>query len=116
MITVSYETARERAARGAALLDERSPNWWRQLYPESIVMVYETTCVLGSLNPDVGYQGMLNELNLSDNGVDEPGTTVWCGFDVADNEVGDGNFESYSRLTDAWRGLIASRQVKAGLR
>jgi hypothetical protein len=116
VITVSYEIARERAARGAALLDERSPNWWRQLYPEGIVMVYETTCVLGSLNPDVGYQGMLDELNLIDTGVNESNTAVWYGFDVADDEVGDGSFESYSRLTDAWRCLIANRQVKAGLR
>jgi len=114
--TVSYETARERAARGAALLDDRSPNWWRQLYPESVIMVYETTCVLGSLNPDVGYQGMLDQLNLADNGLDEPDTAVWYGFDVANDEVGDGSFESYSRLTDVWRNLIARRLIEAGLR
>lgn len=116
MKTVSYETARERAARGAALLDDRSPNWWRQLYPESVIMVYETTCVLGSLNPDVGYQGMLDQLNLADNGLDEPDTAVWYGFDVANDEVGDGSFESYSRLTDVWRNLIARRLIEAGLR
>lgn len=116
MKTVSFETARVRAARGAALLDERSPNWWRQLYPEGIVMVYETTCVLGSLNPDVGYMGMLDELGVLDEGEDVEGTIVWYGFDVANDEIGDGNFESYSRLTDAWRNLIAGRQVEAGLR
>lgn len=79
-------------------------------------MVYETSCVVGGLNPDVGYTAMLNELDVENRGVYEPGTVVWYGFDVADDEVGDGSFESYRRLTDVWRNLIGRRQVEAGLR
>lgn len=79
-------------------------------------MVYDTTCVVSSLNPDVSYGDMLNKLDVVNNGVDEPGTVVWYGFDVADDEVGDGSFESYRRLTDAWRNIIGRRQIQAGLR
>lgn len=121
MKTISYETARERATRGAALLDERSPGWWRHLYPESINMMFGDQCVVGSLNPDVGYYAMLDELGVQDEGTCEEGTIVWYGFDVADDEFSHAletpeARESYARLTDVWRVLVAKRLIQAGLR
>jgi hypothetical protein len=114
-MTVSYEVIRKRVARGTALLDERSPGWWRWLPPESIDMAYGNHCVLGSVNPDVGYYGMLDELEISDSGSDEPGTVVWYGFDIACDEYTADSCETYNRLTDTWRGLVGARQSAAGL-
>jgi len=115
---VSYDLLRERAGRGAALLDERSPGWWRTLVPESIHQAFGATCVVGSLNPDVDYYAMLDELEVQDVAADEPGTVVWYGFDLLDTEYHHTlhGCESFSRLTDVWRNLIAERQLKAGLR
>ena len=121
MKTISYETARERAGRGAALLDERSPGWWRHLYPEGINMMFGDQCVVGALNPDVGYYAMLEELGVLDEGECTEGTIVWYGFDVADDEFSadvenPAARESYARLTDVWRVLVAGRLIEAGLR
>jgi hypothetical protein len=113
MTVVTYDVVRERVARGAALLDERSPGWFRTLVPESIDTRYYDQCVLGSLNPEVGYAGVRNELEVEEDLNDIEGTTVWYGFDVTLDEDGG---ESYARLTDTWRNLIAERQIKAGLR
>lgn len=116
MTVLSYETARERAARGAALLDQKSPGWWRTLVPESIEMQYNDRCVLGSINRDVGYLGLVRKLEISHELKNVNGTVVWYGFDITLNECDDGNSPSFARLTDAWRNLIAARQTEVGLR
>lgn len=83
-------------------------------------MHYGQLCVLGQLNPWVGYLGMLYELGLDPS--DEAGarSASHHGFDLTleESEVGENhlNTENYARLTDAWRNLIASRQIEAGLR
>lgn len=84
-------------------------------------MMFGDQCVVGSLNPDVGYYGTLEELGVLDEGDDTDGTIVWYGFDVADDEFshdleGPAARESYARLTDVWRVLVAGRLIKAGLR
>lgn len=119
MTVVSYDVVRERVARGAALLDEKSPGWFRTLVPESVVMHYYDSCVLGLLNPEVGYAGMVDALGLKhDTETDAEGGLVWHGFDLIDDEcaVNPDYRESYARLTDTWRNLIAERQIAAGLR
>ena len=116
MTTLSYEVVRERVARGADLLDERSPGWWRTLVPESIDVKYGNSCVLGSLNPDVGYYTVLAELEISEDDADQEGTATWYGFEVTHAEYVADKMEAYARVTDTWRNLIAERQIKAGLR
>lgn len=84
-------------------------------------MMFGDQCVVGRLNPDVDYYDMLEELGVLDEGRDAEGTTVWYGFDVADDEFscdleGLAARESYARLTDVWRVLVAGRLIEAGLR
>jgi hypothetical protein len=113
---LSFDVAREMAARGAVLLDDKSPGWWRTLVPESIDVEYPDRCVLGSLDPEVGYLAMLYQLDLDPRDHDK---LTSHGFDLADEEDDSSAAdirESYARLTDAWRNLIAGRQIEAGLR
>lgn len=110
MKVLTYDLARERVARGAALLDERSPGWWRTLVPENVDIRYYERCVLGSINPEVGYLALVYELDLDPKDFDQ---LVERGFDVYQDEDAS---ESYARVTDTWRNLIAGRQLEAGLR
>lgn len=84
-------------------------------------MMFGDQCVVGLLNPDVGYYAMLDQLGVIDEGTDEEGTIVWYGFDVADDEFSYAlntveSRESYARLTDVWRVLVAERLIRAGMR
>ncbi len=115
MTVITYDVVRERVARGAALLDEKSPGWWRTLVPESIDVRYGDRCVLGSLNPVLNYYSMLKQLEIEEESDDDgENAAAWYGFNVA-GDAEDEN-ESYARLTDTWRNLIAERQIEAGLR
>lgn len=115
MIVLSYDLVRERVAHGAALLDEKSPGWWRTLVPESIDVRYYERCVLGSINPEAGYLALVYELGLDPVDFDE---LVARGFDVEDeySSGSESHRESYARVTDTWRNLIVTRQIEAGLR
>lgn len=49
---VTYEYARERAARGAAFLDEVDPQWYARLDLQTLHLKSGTACVLGQLHGD----------------------------------------------------------------
>jgi hypothetical protein len=99
-------TIAERVARGAALLDEREPGWWKRIDLGKLDLASTCRCVLGQLWDDAPelwfdtgpYKRALDELGLY-HGKDED-----LGFDREDGE-------HYPPLTAAWRELIEDRRA-----
>lgn len=92
-------TVAERAERGAALLDERRPGWWREIDLGTLDIDSVCNCIAGQLG---GYAETLQALGLDD------GAEYDYGFD-------GGSFASVQALTPAWRDLIEKRRAEAGL-
>jgi len=85
--------AEEKAAKGAALLDERLPGWRSMVAPESLQLRWCSTCVLGQLFGD--YKRGIDALGLSDREAREHGFYT-------------GRYTTWERLTRAWRKLLGS--------
>ena len=98
-------TIAERAARGAALLDEHKPGWWERIDLDTLALESPCRCILGQLwsaeHPDDPYEIALDELDLHDKDED-------FGFD---KYSGPGSWSEYALLTDAWHALIEARRA-----
>lgn len=105
---MARRTPAERAAKGAAFLDEKVPGWFRRVKIRPLDLGDECRCVLGQLwegdssgvNP---YMDQAKKLGIS---VNSTRGAVALGFD---RSVKGGSVE-YAALTEAWRDLIRVRR------
>ena len=86
-----------RVRKGARLLDERMPGWWRQIDLERLDIDSPCDCVAGQVG---GYTEVLRALGLDD------GAEYDYGFD-------GGSFAEVRALTLAWCELITARRAAA---
>ena len=113
------DTYAERVARGAALLDDRRPGWWREDRHRSIDLDELdiddcTACVLGQLyrtpDPSLGYDEGLGQL-----GITARGEAATCGFIAADGLRSEVWQVESDRLGAEWSLLIAGRRDAASV-
>ena len=97
---------RERAARGAKLLDEKLPRWSDKIDREKLSMKCGLSCILGQCY--AGYEAGLYELGF-DNNRSEDGDAVQNGFVL--NDVTEREDHEWSKLKEIWISLIEERQA-----
>lgn len=104
-----------RVERGAALLDEKRPGWWKNIDLGRLDISAGCDCVAGQLD---GFSEMMRGLGLL-----SLEAQVAHGFE-ADDEAGprtplsvvyDAAERDYRALTEAWRGLIRQRRLAASV-
>lgn len=119
---ISAEEIRTRVQRGAALLDQKSPDWAHTVPVNEVDMSYAETCVLGWVYGDyiagivaTGLDTLVNLVSLNNEDIPDGHPAVLHGFDFGNNEIMDEHgricYDEYRWLTDAWRNLIAERRA-----
>lgn len=96
--------ARERVAKGAALMDQVRPGWAQEINPATLQMRSLCNCIIGQCYGD--YERI--HLVLPDG---ERGRTF--GFDLSASD-GSADPSSWMVLQDAWIEAIADRVVTGG--
>lgn len=104
---MTIDDARQRVAKGAALLDAQRPGWAQRINVRELDMSSGCFCILGQLEPS--YTAALRSLWPTDLAC-RVLETRRCGFDV--NPSSD-KFSDYLKLQWAWLDAIAARVVKA---
>ena len=107
---ITPERARERAARGAALLDDRDPGWAARIDRGSLELSDRGGCVLGQLHGDY-------RLGLTRSRVVDPSSgpgrfvsPVDLGFQSVSGVGDEAERLDYAFLTRAWRLEIEARR------
>jgi hypothetical protein len=95
-------TFAERAAEGAALLDEQRPGWVDEIDPDRLDMADPDCCILGQLG---GYVSVGTRLGLLD-GTGANTGAIEHGFEFDGPERAR---NLWHELEEAWRGEIAAR-------
>lgn len=106
---LTLDAARARAARGAALLDDRDPGWAARIDPSSLALGDGAACVLGQLWGE--YRTGLGRARVIDlsSAPTRFVSPVDLGFQAV-SDLGPGAEDlDYALLTRAWRGLLAER-------
>lgn len=98
------ETADERVARGAALLDARHPGWHEEVDLDRLYMRSTCDCVLGQLYSPSAAEGTAYDNGLRALG--EPDAPAH-GFDSV---FGERHRLGYPQLEAAWRRAILARR------
>lgn len=109
----------ERVARGAAWLDERIPDWWREhsIDLDRFDMSEECRCVIGQLSPERNYERALatHWLDLSRPVARDLGffadAAMMLDFEALDD---DDVMTEYDELQHAWTVVIRERREAAG--
>jgi hypothetical protein len=106
-------TITERVERGAALLDEKRPGWWREIDLGRLNLRSGCDCVIGQIGGTLTYSDTVCSL-----GADRTAEEVRFGFEAAEVIKGDDwdwNVQDaeYDALTEAWRDLITGRRAAA---
>ncbi len=102
----------ERAAAGAAFLDQYLPGWHERIDLSRLRLASECDCVLGQLRtaPSFGYRSpfsqMAAELDISED-------VARFGFGFYTDEVGLYESPAWSELDAAWRALVTARREAA---
>jgi hypothetical protein len=102
-------TIAERVAKGAALLDEHMPGWWKRIDLNRLEQVSPCGCVLGQLwtddkyAEDGGYWPALVALGIPARPAERPAE---YGFAEPTSE-----FAGYAALDDEWTRLIKARRA-----
>ena len=114
LAALTLDAARARAARGAALLDDRDPGWAERVDPGALHLSDGEACVLGQLWGEYRHGlGRARVLDFSS----APGrfvSPVDLGFQAV-GDLGDAaEALDYTFLTRAWRDEVAHRQPEAG--
>lgn len=97
----------ERVDRGAALLDEKRPGWWRHIDLDRLDIASACDCVVGQLGDGFYLGFVVDELDLH-------GTDDEALYGLTRESPGLGGKE-YGILTAAWRDLICKRREDAGV-
>lgn len=103
---MSAEVARERAARGAALLDVTQPEWVSRVDPKTLAVSDPENCVLGQVYGD--YDEAINALNLDARGQKEFGFD--CEYKPFVGAEAPEPVVRFSELTSAWREILDARR------
>jgi hypothetical protein len=110
-------TVAERVAKGAALLDEREPGWWRDIDVDRLDLSSPCRCVLGQLTTDLTEEDDWDAVCVrfgirpwnTHNGLP---TDYELGFNAVEcryHEPPTG--EEYDALTEEWLRVIAARRA-----
>jgi len=105
---LTLDAARARAARGAALLDDRDDGWAARVDPGSLQLADGEACVLGQLSGEYrrGLRGRVLDLSSAPTRFVSP---VDLGFQAV-GDLGDAaEALDYTLLTRAWREEVALR-------
>lgn len=109
LAALTAEAARVRAARGAALLDDRDPGWAAQIDADSLALGDGAACVLGQLWGE--YRLGLGRARVLD--LSSAPTRFVSPVDLGFQAVGDlgeaAEDLDYALLTRAWRAEVALR-------
>ena len=113
LAALTLDGARARAARGAALLDDRDRDWAGRVDPGTLALGDGAACVLGQLWGEYRHGlGRARVIDLS-SAPTRFVSPVDLGFQAV-SDLGDAaEALDYALLTRAWRGELAAR---AGLR
>lgn len=106
MSTMEYDTVKDyraTAERGAALLDEASPDWFLVVNPSELDMAMCLDCVLGQV-----YRSFDSGLECLDLCAED---AIGHGFDVADGLEPDDADEHYEILDRVWVDMITMRRL-----
>lgn len=95
------EPVETRVARGAALLDEKVPDWRTRVNPDTLHMSLNSACVIGQLFG--WYADGLRALEITGRV-----QATRYGFDLVGSEEGTGALQDFPALTDAWRAVLTS--------
>lgn len=110
LASVTLDAARQRAGRGAALLDEADPGWAQRVDPGALHLGDGQACVLGQLHGE--YRRGLGRARVIDLS-SAPGRFV-SPVDLGFQAVGDlgaaAESLDYSYLTRAWREEVDGRR------
>jgi hypothetical protein len=116
----------ERVERGAALLDERRPDWWREIDLDRLALKSPCNCVLGQIG-ERQYGPSTYSLGRYSDGLDLMGLRPLDGRDYGfDMDIDPDAFtdwkegeaavkRDFDALTAAWRGLITKRRESAAV-
>jgi hypothetical protein len=111
-----------RVERGAALLDEKRPGWWREIDLEALSIESRCGCVLGQIGHAVYNVNPKSAFNYADGlhvvGI-EAHAACGYGFDQETDPEESTSFaegeqavrEEFEALTAAWRDLITARRA-----
>lgn len=99
----------ERVQRGAALLDEKRPGWWREIDLGRLDIGSSCNCVGGQLS------GGLCSFSVTMESLDLDGEEEFTGhgFEADGNDHATVEAD-YAALTVVWRDLITARREMAG--
>lgn len=101
------ETMEQRVNRGAALLDEKRPGWWKSVDLARLDLNHCERCVLGQLFGD--YKEGRSALCLLSGLSNSVKWSFDCGFTLVGPDVDCGD-EEMEKLTQAWTKLIQQRR------
>lgn len=114
LAALTADAAHARAARGAALLDDRDPGWAARVDPGALHLGDGAACVLGQLWGD--YRHGLGRARVID--LSSAPTRFVSPVDLGFQAVGDlgqaAEDLDYAFLTRAWRAEVASRCGQGG--
>lgn len=115
---LTQEQARERVARGAALLDKKMPGWPNRI-DTGVLNLSTTQCILFQLGSSENvfnrYSEACRRLGIHgtwDEG--DPVSTSLHGFFVPPSEPSDSDNPTWRLLQDAWIEAIAARLIPDG--
>ncbi|GAB5536532.1 MAG: hypothetical protein Rubg2KO_27810 [Rubricoccaceae bacterium] len=116
LAAISLASARIRAARGAAFLDDADPGWAARIDPGRLELADGASCVLGQLHG--GYRlglGRARILNLSSAPL-ASASPVELGSQAVQGLGDDIEDLDYAFLTRAWRECLEARVVASAIR
>lgn len=114
LAALTFDAARARAARGAALLDEADSGWAERVDPGSLHLGDGQACVLGQLHGE--YRRGLGRSRVIDFS-SAPGrfvSPVDLGFQAVGSLGAAAEALDYAHLTRAWREEVTDRQRRIG--
>ena len=113
---ISYESACERAARGAAYLDEVDPGWYSRLDSDALQLANGKACVLGQLHGDfrmgLGRSALFNMSSAPRASL----SPVHLGFLCVQGASAIQTEEDYTYLNRAWLNEVRQRAAATSVR
>lgn len=115
LAALTADAARSRAARGAALLDDRDPGWAGRIDTDGLALGDGAACVLGQLWGE--YRLGLGRSRVLD--LSSAPTRFVSPVDLGFQAVGDlgeaAEDLDYAFLTRAWRAEVTERQARSAV-
>lgn len=117
---MTRETVAQRVARGAALLDEKVPDWWQCVEPGAVTVLGLRRCLVATVTGTGNYQDGLDVLGIPWDGsfvfhpAAERGFEWYTRDSEPDPEHGVTHHQAdAARLGDEWAHVITERRQAA---